>query len=312
MKQQPLISIIMPVYNTEVYLDVAIQSILEQTQKNFELIIINDGSTDGSLSILSKWQKKDPRIQVVCQDNQGLSAARNTGLLYAGGEFVYFMDSDDYLRPDTLSSCVHYAQDSALDLVFFDADIIREENNTNLLSSGFNYIRKKTLPHQVMKGSEFLAQLLGNQEFFSPVWMLFIRRSLLLKVDLRFEVGIIHEDELFTMMSFLLAQHVGYLPEQFFFRRIRANSIMTSTFRWYNISSYLKVAEQLQLFVQQHSAYRVVVDQYLTRMLNAAVWKAHALPLHERLKLLFILIWRWNKYVYTRTYGVLLFKRKNR
>ena len=310
MKGQPLISIIMPVYNTEAYLDMAIQSILDQAQEDFELIIINDGSTDGSFAILSKWQEKDRRIQLVSQDNQGLSAARNTGLLYAIGEFVYFMDSDDYLRPDTLSSCARYAQDYSVDLVFFDADIIQDKNNDQVHASGFHYIRKKTSPYVVMKGSEALAQLLDHQEFFSPVWMLFIRRSLISTENLRFEVGIIHEDELFTMLSFLLAQQVLYLPEQFFFRRVRANSIMTSRFKWFNISSYLKVAAQLQFFVQEHPAYRAVVDQYLERMLNAAVWKAHALPPAERFKLLFILITRWHKYVHTRTYGVLLFKKK--
>lgn len=310
MKEQPLISVIMPVYNTEAYLDMAIQSILEQTEKNFELIVINDGATDGSPDILFKWQQKDQRIQIIAQDNQGLSAARNTGLRHAIGTFVYFMDSDDYLRPDTLDKCVRYAQDSVLDLVFFDADILDDQNKENQQSATFHYIRKKTAPYQVMKGSEALAQLLDHQEFFSPVWMLFIRRSLILTENLQFEVGIIHEDELFTMQAFLLAQQVAYLPESFFFRRVRANSIMTSAFKWYNISSYLKVAEQLQLFVQQHPVYHAVVDQYLARMLNAAVWKAHVLPPKQRVKLLSIIISRWNKYMNIRTYGVLLFKKK--
>lgn len=310
MKEQPLISVIMPVYNTEAYLDMAIQSILEQTEKNFELIVINDGATDGSPDILFKWQQKDQRIQIIAQDNQGLSAARNTGLRHAIGTFVYFMDSDDYLRPDTLDKCVRYAQDSVLDLVFFDADILDDQNKENQQSATFHYIRKKTAPYQVMKGSEALAQLLDHQEFFSPVWMLFIRRSLILTENLQFEVGIIHEDELFTMQAFLLAQQVAYLPESFFFRRVRANSIMTSAFKWYNISSYLKVAQQLQLFVQQHPVYYAVVDQYLRRMLNAAVWKAHVLPPKQRVKLLSIIISRWNKYMNIRTYAVLLFKKK--
>ncbi|MEN5088380.1 glycosyltransferase [Sphingobacterium faecium] len=310
MKEQPLISVIMPVYNTEAYLDMAIQSILEQTEKNFELIVINDGATDGSPDILFKWQQKDQRIQIIAQDNQGLSAARNTGLRHAIGTFVYFMDSDDYLRPDTLDKCVRYAQDSVLDLVFFDADILDDQNKENQQSATFHYIRKKTAPYQVMKGSEALAQLLDHQEFFSPVWMLFIRRSLILTENLQFEVGIIHEDELFTMQAFLLAQQVGYLPEPFFFRRVRANSIMTSAFKWYNISSYLKVAQQLQLFVQQHPVYYAVVDQYLRRMLNAAVWKAHVLPPKQRVKLLSIIISRWNKYMNIRTYAVLIFKKK--
>lgn len=312
MREQLLISIIMPVYNTEAYLDMAIRSILEQTYSNYELIIINDGSTDGSPAILAKWAETDSRIKLVSQNNEGLSAARNKGLQYATGEFIYFMDSDDYLRPDTLSSCARSAQDFDLDLVFFDADIIRDGNTDNPVLPSFQYIRKNMPPHKVMKGSEALVKLLDHDEFFSPVWMLFIRRNLILQEKLRFEVGIIHEDELFTMMTFLVAKKVVYLPERFFSRRVRANSIMTSTFKWFNITSYLKVATQLQLYVEAHPTYRALVDRYLERMLNAAVWKSHVLPRGERFKLFYILCSRWRQYIHARTYGVLLFKRKTR
>jgi len=304
------VSVIMPVYNTVEFLDDAIGSIIQQTFKDFELIIINDGSTDESLIKLLEWEKSDSRIRVFSQNNLGLSATRNKGLSYAKGEFIYFMDSDDYLNPDALGTCVNHAKTGHLDLVFFNADILGEMGESKK-NYGFNYERKKTIPFVVTTGSECLRQLLNNNEFFAPVWMLFVRRNLIENRNLSFETGIIHEDELFTVCVFLLAQRVVYIPKQFFLRRVRENSIMTSNFTWFNISSYLKVAKKLKLFVEEYSSHKDLVDICLKRMLNAAIWKAHLLSYKERIKLFFIILRDWNEYVNKRTYAVLLVK-KNR
>ncbi len=99
MKQNPQISIIVPVYNVEKYIDCCVQSIINQTYENFELIIIDDGSPDNCPSICDKWGKKDLRIKVLHKTNGGLSDARNYGLKYAKGEYITFIDSDDYISP---------------------------------------------------------------------------------------------------------------------------------------------------------------------------------------------------------------------
>ena len=99
----PLISVIVPVYNSEAYLDRCIQSITNQDYRCFELLLIDDGSTDKSPIICDRWQKKDWRIKTIHQENGGQSKARNTGLAYAQGDYIAFVDSDDYVTADYLS-----------------------------------------------------------------------------------------------------------------------------------------------------------------------------------------------------------------
>jgi len=106
----PLVSVVMPVFNTAAYLDEAINSILKQTFPEFELIIINDGSTDDSLIIIKLWEKKDPRIRLVEQKNKGRSYSRNKGLELAVSDYIVMMDSDDVAMPDRLRVCYDYLQ----------------------------------------------------------------------------------------------------------------------------------------------------------------------------------------------------------
>ena len=97
----PKVSVIIPVYNTEKYVRQAVVSICRQTLKDLEIIIVNDGSTDGSMTILEELAAQDERIKLFSQENQGQSTARNRGLHHAIGEYIYFMDSDDLLESDT-------------------------------------------------------------------------------------------------------------------------------------------------------------------------------------------------------------------
>lgn len=99
-----MVSIIIPVYNTEEFVEEAVRSIMNQTLQDIEIIIINDGSTDNSLSIIRKLANEDDRIQIYSRENKGLSATRNQGIYLAKGKYLYFMDSDDYLEPDALES----------------------------------------------------------------------------------------------------------------------------------------------------------------------------------------------------------------
>ncbi len=123
----PKVSIIIPVYNTEAYLERALTSVLSQTYRDFEAICVNDGSTDNSLAILESYAQKDPRIKVVSQENQGLSMARNNGLKNARGEYIYFLDSDDALHPQMLEITISKITEHQADLLCF-----RFKKNTSL------------------------------------------------------------------------------------------------------------------------------------------------------------------------------------
>ncbi len=113
-----LVSIIIPGYNTEEYLDKCICSVVNQTYKNLEIILVDDGSSDSTLSKFNEWEKKDSRIKVVHQENKGLALARNTGISAATGEFVMFADSDDYLESDMVEFLLGLS-------VKYDADVSR-------------------------------------------------------------------------------------------------------------------------------------------------------------------------------------------
>lgn len=122
MEHQPLVSVIVPVYNTERYLSLCLTSIVNQTYRNLEILLINDGSTDGSEAVCRQFMAKDPRIQLFCQENQGQSAARNLGLDHMTGKYLMFVDSDDYIDPamvELLLNCIltHEADIAVCDYV---------------------------------------------------------------------------------------------------------------------------------------------------------------------------------------------------
>ena len=117
--ENPLISIIVPIYNMEKYLDKCIQSLVNQTYKNIEIILIDDGSTDRSGEMSNEWRKSDERIKVVHKDNAGLGLARNTGLENATGDYVLFLDADDFLDALTVQTVVERHNNSNVDSVFF-------------------------------------------------------------------------------------------------------------------------------------------------------------------------------------------------
>lgn len=308
MINHPEVTVVMPVFNTEAYVDSAVESVLGQTFGNFELLLINDGSTDASLLRLERWAKVDGRIHLFSQANQGLSGARNTGIAHARGDFIYFMDSDDIITKDTLHTCYEYCKNNELDFVFFDAEVFADGFQNAALTEKFNYKRSLT-KSKILSGYETFANLLKHREFFSSACLLFINRSFLNKIGLLFEKSILHEDELFTSMLFLEAQRTCYIPASFFLRRVRANSIMTINYSMKNINSYFVVGTKLLEYAKKNSKLREVIDPYLKEMIDAAVWKAHGMPLKRRTNIFMICLRRWRRYVKIKTLFALLFKK---
>ena len=130
-KVAPKVSVIIPIYNTAAYLPQALESICKQTLKELQIICIDDGSTDESPQIIKKRATLDERIQIISQKNQGQGAARNHGLSYATGEYIYFMDSDDVLATDCLETCYKLCETEDLDYVTFDAEVLIEDKYIN-------------------------------------------------------------------------------------------------------------------------------------------------------------------------------------
>ncbi len=216
-----LFSIIIPVYNVEKYLRECLESVLCQTYEDWEVICINDGSTDGSATILEEYAAKDSRFKVISQPNGGLSAARNTGLDAASGDYVLFLDSDDYLEKEALQIVANNLTDE--DLICFsgrrffeetgayeEADILHKET----FSTGWEYYSKRAL---------------DKRDFaFVCVVLRCYKRAYLLDNGLRFKPGIYHEDNMFTPLACYYAKNVKVIPDVLYDYRVRGSSIMTS------------------------------------------------------------------------------------
>lgn len=237
------VSVVIPVYNVELYLREALDSVINQTLKEIEIIVVNDGSIDSSLEIIKEYESTDNRIIVINQENQGLSGARNSGLRIARGEYIYFMDSDDYISLDALEICYITSSKNDLDFVFFDAQSF---TNDDIDISRHNYDRSGIVSEKIIfSGAQILKQFLDNKKYRSSVCLDFIKLDYLKKINLEFYPKIIHEDELFTFILFLFAEKTSYINRKFFQRRVRVNSIMTSGKSEKNVSGYFTVAKEL-------------------------------------------------------------------
>lgn len=303
----PKVSIIMPVYNTEKYVGAAIESVLNQTLQDWELILVNDGSTDGSMQVLQHYANLDKRLKIINQLNLGQSEARNIGLKASVGNYIYFLDSDDLIVPQTLDTCLMRCSLYNLDFLFFDVDTL--VGNKEFANRVTSYHRELTKPQEIRDGLSMLHSLLSVNEYLVSVCLLFISRAFLIHTGLRFYKGILHEDEIFTTLLFLKAKSVMYLAESFFLRRVRESSIMTSTIKMRNIDSYFIVASTIQAIAKEHQSYRQVVDLYLTKLLNAVLWKAHVMPVKNRLNIANRAITSWSEYIEIRSVLVLLFRK---
>ena len=224
----PKISVIIPVYNVEQYLEECLNSIITQTFDDIEIICINDGSTDNSLNLLLDYAKRDQRIHVYLQKNVGLSYTRNIGVKAAKGKYIYFMDSDDILNAAALEHLYCKAEDQNLDVTYFDGSGFGDaETCKEQIEQYKNYYHRKGNYRQIQDGASFMEALLQNNEYRTSPCLQFMTRKHFLTNALWFTEGILHEDNFFTFKSMLSAKRVSHLDETLFYRRIRPDSIMT-------------------------------------------------------------------------------------
>ncbi|WP_195932063.1 glycosyltransferase [Turicibacter sanguinis] len=243
MKNEVMVSIIIPVYNVEKYLQECLESAINQTYKNIEIIAINDGSTDSSLAILEEYASKYGNLKIVNQENKGMSGARNAGLKVANGEYIYFLDSDDFIDLNMIEECVVLAEKNNLDIINFDAHVFYDGD----FKSDFNpkYNRSKFLNQGIYLGQDFYRYSRNNNAYRAAVWLSFYRTDFLRNFNLNFYEGITHEDELFSTQAFILASKVMYESKAYFHRRIREGSIMTQAKSLKNIEGYMTVSVEL-------------------------------------------------------------------
>ena len=214
----PLISIIVPTYNVEKYIRTCIESILAQTYRNVEVIIVNDGSTDQSLAVISDLICSHHNVKVINQKNQGLSVARNTGIDVATGKYITFVDADDKIMPGFVSSLYQIADKTG-------ADIVRgsfRDFNGNIPK---DWAPDFNVPTNC--GTIVLDQFLSSNISF-VVWSSIYRLDFINSNHIRFTPGILLEDGDFTTRAYMLAKLVATSPEPNYAYRIRQGSILAT------------------------------------------------------------------------------------
>ena len=277
----PKVSIIIPIYNTAPFLSETLDSICNQSLKELDIILINDGSTDESPNIIEEYVRKDNRIKHLTQPNQGQSVARNNGLQLAKGKYIYFMDSDDILDTDALKKCYNMCEKDELDFVFFDATVISSPNDSNT----FAYCRKEIISEdKLWNGIDLFNYELEHNIFIVSPCLCFTSHQFLKSCFSGFPPGIIHEDHAFAVQIRLNAHRIRYISQPYFKRRVRANSTMTNDFSMRNIDGYTTVCARIRNWTQQHPEWGSVINLYLIKTLNSVIWLGHRMTLLEKIE----------------------------
>lgn len=214
----PLVTVVVPVYKVEKYLETCVQSILAQTHQRLEVLLIDDGSPDGSPAICDRLAQQDGRIRVIHQHNQGLSVARNTGLDAAAGEFVAFVDSDDWIEPDMIEVLLKGLVEHGADL----AAVMPIPEVEDGISVAFPHVSHDGSP-KVYGREEALEELLRDQRLRNFAWSYLYRASLF--EGIRFPAGQRFEDIHTTYRIFLKCSAIVALPVAKYHYRIRRGSI---------------------------------------------------------------------------------------
>ena len=226
----PLVSVIVPVYKVEKFLPRCLDSVLGQTFTDFELICVNDGSPDGCLQILKNYARKDKRIKVISQENQGLSMARNNGLKEASGQYVYFLDSDDFIHPQCLEITVFFAQKYQADLVSFDFVKGYDEKIHNK-----HYVFDE-IPFQVSEKPVFLGTHKEKWRIAFNAWTKLFKREILNNVA--YLTGIHFEDYPHTLGVLAQNPRTVVLKAPLYFYTLNENSISHQKINPHQIRDY--------------------------------------------------------------------------
>jgi len=195
-----LISIIVPVYNAEKQIERCIKSIQNQTYKNIEIIIINDGSTDKSIEIIKKCVQNDERAKVFDIENHGVSEARNLGISESTGEYFCFIDADDYVDEDLICQLAQYT-DKDYDLIKYKADSVDDNGNVIEFFDG-NVFEEKS-------GSEAFNDLYANDVMLQVPWLYLYRKQFIVDNDFSYPEGKVHEDFARTILMILKSRKMS-------------------------------------------------------------------------------------------------------
>ena len=239
------VSVVIPVYNVEPYLEDCLRSVMGQTLRDIEIICVEDAGQDNSKDIIRRLMEEDSRISLfVNERNVGLAATRNRGLSHATGKYVYFLDSDDMIRPETLLELYERAEEEALDACIFSADFIFEDEALRE-KFGSNPAKYKGEYPEVLKGKALYKAWMKVWDWMPSQPRYFYRRDFLVQNNIRYIDGMLHEDETFAFDVLMNAERVRVIDTAYFIRRFRAASIMSSGPTIKNVISCIEILKHV-------------------------------------------------------------------
>lgn len=246
------VSVIVPIFNAEEFLRPAMDSILDQTLREIEVICVDDGSTDGSLKIVKEYQARDSRVRIATQNNAGPGMARNNGLRRARGEYVSFLDADDFFAPDFLLRMYETAKADDLDIVVGDYDLYQNKNakfRKNVISEEQNLLT----PGKVTSKNDFPDQIFQLTDGY--VWSKLFRRAFIVEKKLLFPEELrMFEDVYFIVTSLSLAERIGKCEGIFIHHRVYNEQARGKLFRKYYAQAP-KMYADIKAFLMQHGMY---------------------------------------------------------
>ena len=273
----PLVSVIIPVYNAELYLEECLDSIIRQTLHDIEIICVDDGSTDGSAEILKTKAETDSRIQIIRQWNQGSSEARNTGIRVSSGEYLFFLDSDDKLVPDALEACVDNMIRRDLDILCFNIAAYGDDSETAILAGDFNhtYFKRILDDEMVYTGQELFAEMKQQDIFFASIQSCMYRRSSFIEHDVWFHPGILHEDEPWMLAVLMSSARCGCLNRILYQYRIHNNSIIQKAASFADVYGYFRGILDAEKQMQNPRNERVgeLLVQHIAELQRKTIYK---------------------------------------
>ena len=247
-----ILSVIVPMFNVESYISRCLDSLLKQDIENYEIIIINDGSTDKSLNIAREYQQKSKKIKILDQKNQGQSIARNNGVKHAEGQYIMFVDSDDYVVENSLNGILNKIVDNDLDLAGFEYRILEGNKLEDRNNSNTVYETHLTPGKFITNGLSML-----------PAWFVIIRRDVMLKNEFKFKQGIYHEDlELLPRVIFACTNLMMFSDQVYIYVK-RENSSLSNKQQ----QNLKKVSlDQFTVAIELHNFFKDIVLSDTERM----------------------------------------------
>lgn len=256
------VTVIIPVYNVEKYIDRCVMSVIKQTYKNLEVILVDDGSLDNSGVLCDEYKLKDDRIKVIHKKNGGLSDARNTGMKISTGDYLLFVDSDDYLQIDAIERLLELALKFDAEIVEGGAVSLTKEKKVS------NFKSPNIMPEKIYNGVEYAIERIRNHCFYAAVWLKFYRRDYIEKLNIWFKKGRIHEDELWNPQTIIPAQRIVYTDYCFYNYDITRSTSIMNQYSEKNLISIFDNCRELSLFYKTSNLNRIQRNFFLNYVIK--------------------------------------------